>query len=111
MNATLYLPNQNTPIAALEHVEVFEYNDNHTASPTRIYYKTRRLNLGRTMVELFRDERLRVELGDGRKAIVLLQHNSLDMEGNYVGVLRVARWLEPAAETVAAPVAAAQNGN
>lgn len=92
MNAMLYLPNRDEPVAVLDDVKVIEFNDNHTASPTRVYYKTRKLNAGRLMLELHRDERLQLHLQDGRTATVLLQHNSLDMEGNYVGVLRVAAW-------------------
>ncbi|MGL4648701.1 MAG: hypothetical protein ACRC1H_04785 [Caldilineaceae bacterium] len=92
MNAMLYLPNRDEPVAVLDDVKLIEFNDNHTASPTRAYYKTRKLNAGRLMLELHRDERLQMHLQDGRVATVLLQHNSLDMEGNYVGVLRVAAW-------------------
>lgn len=101
MNAMLYLPNRNEPVAVLDDVKVIEFDDNHKAAPTRVYYSTRSLNAGRTMLELHRDERLRLELQDGRKATVLLQHNSLDVQGNYVGVLRIAAWHEQAAATPA----------
>ncbi len=103
MNAKLYLPNRDEPVAVLDDVKVIEFDDNHKASPTRVFYTTRRLNAGRTMLELHRDERLRLELEDGRKATVLFQHNSLDMHGNYVGLLRVAVWQNEA--VAPAPVA------
>jgi len=92
MNAMLFMPNRDEPVAVLDDAKVIEYNDNHKAAPVRVYYRTRRLNAGRTMLELHRDERLHLHLQDGRKATVLLQHNSLDMEGNFVGVLRIAAW-------------------
>jgi hypothetical protein len=104
MNAMLYMPNRDEPVAVLDDVKVIAFNDNHKASPVRVYYRTRQLNAGRTMLELHRDEKLRLHLQDGREAIVLLQHNSLDMEGNYVGVLRVARWTDDTPD-VAQPAA------
>jgi hypothetical protein len=41
------------------------------------------------MLELHRDEKMTLKLEDGRVANVLLQHASLDMKGQHVGVLRV----------------------
>jgi hypothetical protein len=64
-------------------------NDNHKASPTRITYKSNKFNAGKTMLELHRDEKMTLKLEDGRNANVLVQHTSLDMKGNAVGVLRV----------------------
>lgn len=102
MNAMLYLPNRDEPVAVLDDAKVIEFNDNHTASPTRVYYRTRKLNAGRLMLELHRDEALLLHLQDGRKATVLMQHTSLDMEGNYVGVLRIAKWHEGGAQPLPA---------
>ncbi|GIV76361.1 hypothetical protein FKZ61_005045 [Litorilinea aerophila] len=89
MKANLYFANQNDPVAVLDEVKIVRMNDNHTAAPVRIYYKTRKLNARRTMVELHRDRKLTLKLEDGRSCSVLLQHNSLDTEGHTVGVLRV----------------------
>jgi hypothetical protein len=96
MNAMLYMPGRSEPVAVFDEAKLIEYNDNHKASPARVYYKTRKLNGKRTFIELFRDERLLLHLADGRWATVVFQHNSLDMEGNYVGVLRIAAWHEEA---------------
>jgi hypothetical protein len=41
------------------------------------------------MTELHRHAKMQVHFEDGRQAEVLLQHSSLDMQGNMVGVLRV----------------------
>jgi hypothetical protein len=89
MKAMLFLNNKETPVAVLDEVKVVAMNDNHKADPLRITYKSHKLNASKTMIELHRDEKLVIQLEDGRKASVLLQHNSLDMEGNAVGVLRV----------------------
>lgn len=89
MQALLYLPNRDVPVAVLDSVTVINYNDNHKAAPTRIFYKSRKLNAGKTMLELHRDEKLTIKLDDGRRGNVLLQHTSMDTEGNAVGVLSV----------------------
>jgi hypothetical protein len=89
MKAMLFLNNKETPVAVLDEVSVVAMNDNHKSAPLRITYKSHRLNSSKTMLELHRDENLVVKLEDGRTGRVLLQHNSLDMEGNAVGVLRV----------------------
>ena len=41
------------------------------------------------MVELFRDEKMTLELNDGRSCNVLMQHTCIDAKGEFVGVLRV----------------------
>lgn len=89
MKAMLFLADDEKPVAILDEVSVVAYNDNHKAAPVRITYKSRKFNAGKTMAELHRDERLAVRLDDGRQGTVVLQHSSLDMEGNAVGVLRV----------------------
>lgn len=89
MKAMLYMPTKDDPVAVLDEVQVVTMNDNHKASPQRITYKTARLNAGKTMVELHRDEKFVVKIEDGRTGNVLVQHASLDMAGNFVGVLRV----------------------
>ncbi|MBX3011970.1 MAG: hypothetical protein KF832_10715 [Caldilineaceae bacterium] len=89
MKATLYLKNQKAPVAVLEDVKIVQMNDNHSKSPYRVAFSTPKLNAGRTMLELHRDEKLTMQLEDGRKTEVLLQHTSIDSKGNAVGVLRV----------------------
>ena len=89
MKAMLYLDNDENPVAILDEVSIVTYNDNHTAAPVRITYKSRKFNAAKSMTELHRDERMALKLDDGRQAAVVLQHASLDMEGNAVGVLRV----------------------
>ena len=89
MKATLFLNNKETPVAELDEVTVVGFNDNHKQDPVRITYKSHKLNSSKTMIELHRDEKMVVKLEDGRSGSVLLQHTSLDMEGNAVGVLRV----------------------
>ncbi len=89
MKATLFLNNKETPVAELDEVTVVGFNDNHKQDPVRITYKSHKLNASKTMIELHRDEKMVVKLEDGRSGNVLLQHTSLDMEGNAVGVLRV----------------------
>jgi hypothetical protein len=89
MKAMLYMPNREEPVAVLDEVSVVEYNDNHRRDPLRIYYKSQKLNSSRVMAEMFRDEKMCLKLEDGRSADVLIQHNSLDVEGRFVGVLRV----------------------
>ena len=77
------------PVAELDDVRVLEYNDNHKEAPLRIFYKSHSLNAGKTMLEMHRDEEMVLRFEDGRSANVLLQHTSMDSEGNAVGVLRV----------------------
>ncbi len=89
MQALLYMPNREEPVAVLDSVTVVHYNDNHKQAPMRILYRSRKLNAGKTMLELHRDEKLTVKLDDGRKANVLLQHASMDTQGNAIGVLSV----------------------
>ncbi|GIK75389.1 MAG: hypothetical protein BroJett021_43770 [Chloroflexota bacterium] len=89
MKAMLYLPGKEEPAAVLDEVAIVTFNDNHKASPVRISFKTRKFNAGNTMTELHRHEKMQIRFEDGRVADVLLQHSSLDMEGNTIGVLRV----------------------
>ena len=89
MKAMLFLQDNEKPVSVLDEVQIIGMNDNHKTAPTRISYKARKLNASKTMIELSRHEQMTVKLEDGRSAQVLLQHSSLDMEGNAVGVLRV----------------------
>lgn len=89
MQAKLYMQDKKDAVAVLDDVTIVKMNDNHSASPYRVAFSTARLNAGRTMLELHRDEKLVLRLDDGREANVLLQHTSLDSKGNAVGVLRV----------------------
>lgn len=89
MKAMLFLNNPEKPVAVLDEVAVVAMNDNHKSSPLRITYKSHKLNASDKMIELHRHDKMQVKLEDGRSGSVLLQHNSLDMEGNAVGVLRV----------------------
>lgn len=89
MKAMMFMPGRDEPAAVFDEIKIVAMNDNHKASPVRIFYKSKRLNASKIMVELFRDSKMLLKLEDGREAQVLLQHNSLDMEGNAVGVLRV----------------------
>lgn len=89
MKAMLYMPGQPDPVAVFEELQIVRMNDNHADAPVRIFYKSERLNEKKVMVELHRDEKMHLKLDDGRSCDVLLQHNSLDMEGNAVGILRV----------------------
>lgn len=89
MKAMLYLSGKSDPVAVFDEVTIVEMNDNHTAAPYRITYKSAQLNSGKTMLELHRDEKMDLKLDDGRSCAVLLQHSSLDMDGNAVGVMRV----------------------
>ena len=94
MKAMLYLADNDNPVAVLDEVRIVTFNDNHKVAPVRITYKSRKFSAGKTMAELHRDERMSLKLEDGRQAAVVLQHTSLDMEGNSVGVLRVLGDLE-----------------
>lgn len=91
MKAMLYFERMDQPVSILDDVKVVEYQStNHgDASHVRIFYTTKALNAGKTMTELHRDRRLTVKLEDGRSGNALLQHSSIDLEGNAVGVLRV----------------------
>jgi hypothetical protein len=97
MKAMLYLSGKEDPVAVLDEVQLVAYNDNHKASPVRVSFKTGKFNAGKTMAELHRDEKMHLRLEDGRSADVLLQHSSLDMQGNSIGVLRVLGELGEAA--------------
>ncbi len=89
MKATLYMQGKNDPVAIFDEVNVIQMNDNHKVSPLRITYKSQRLNAGKTMVEMHSDTKMTLKLEDGRNANVILQHSSLDQQGNAVGVLLV----------------------
>ena len=89
MKAMMYMMDNDDPVAVFDEVTITEMNDNHAQSPYRIMYKSRKLNASKVMLELHRDVQMTLKLDDGRRANVLLQHSSLDMEGNAVGVLRV----------------------
>lgn len=89
MQAKLFMQDKKEPVAILDEVTIVKMNDNHSKSPYRISFSTAKLNAGRTMLELHRDEKLVLRLDDGREADVLLQHSSLDTKGKAVGVLRV----------------------
>jgi hypothetical protein len=91
MKAMLFLDRMDQPISVLDDVEIVEYKTNNHAdhSNYRIFYKTQQINATKTMTELHRDRRFLIKLEDGRTANALLQHASLDMQGNAVGVLRV----------------------
>ena len=96
MKAMLFMANSESPAAVLDEVAVVEFNDNHKGAPIRITYKSKKFNASKTMLELHRHDKLTVKLEDGREAGVLLQHASLDGEGNAVGVLRVLDdWTSP----------------
>jgi hypothetical protein len=89
MKAMLYMPKRDEPVAVLDEVKVVEFNDNHQSAPVRVFYSSKSLNSGKAMIEFHRDEKMLLRLEDGRSGDVLLQHSSLDMNGNAVGVLRV----------------------
>ncbi len=89
MNAMLYMPGKDEPIAVLDHVDVVTMNDNHVLSPERVFFRTRVLGNTKKMIELLRHEKMTLKLADGRSGDVLLQHTSLDSVGQSVGVLRV----------------------
>ncbi len=89
MKAMLYMPGKDDPVAVFDEVNVIQMNDNHKVSPLRITYKSQQLNAGKTMVEMHRDTKMTLKLEDGRNANVILQHSSLDQQGNAVGVLLV----------------------
>ena len=89
MKATLYMQDRKEPVAELDEVKIVSFNDNHKNSPTRITYKTEKFNATQLMTELHRDQRMTLTLDDGRSGGVVLQHTSLDMDGNFIGVMRV----------------------
>ena len=94
MKAIMFIPGRDDPAAVFDEVNIVKMNDNHLDSQYRIFYKSRKLNASKVMVELFRDAKMTLKLEDGRQASVMLQHSSLDMEGNAVGVLRVLSGIE-----------------
>ena len=89
MKAMLYMTGMTDPVAVLDEINLVEMNDNHSASPHRVTFTTSQLGAEKIILELHRDKKMRIELDDGRKANVLLQHSSLDSKGKAVGVLRV----------------------
>ena len=89
MKAMLYMAAKPDPVAVFNNVKIVKMNDNHAAAPYRIFYEADRLNAGRTMVELHRDEKMTLKLDDGRTLDVIFQDQSIDSKGNAVGVLRV----------------------
>lgn len=89
MKAMLYLTGKQDPVAVFDEVEIIKLNDNHPGQPYQIAYQSSRLNAGKTMVELHRDEKMVLKLEDGRSLDVLLQHTSMDAQGKAVGVLRI----------------------
>lgn len=89
MKAMLFLNNVEKPVAVLDEVTIVTMNDNHKSAPLRISYKSSKLNADKTMIELHRHDKMLIKMEDGRSGSVLLQHSSLDMDGNAVGVLRV----------------------
>ncbi len=89
MKAMLYMQGETDPVAVLDEVNIIQMNDNHKASPVRVTYTAKKLNAGKTMLELHRDEKMTLKLEDGRNVSVLVQHTSLDLKGQAVGVLRV----------------------
>ncbi|MFN2204256.1 MAG: hypothetical protein ACK2UO_23905 [Caldilineaceae bacterium] len=89
MNAMLYTPGKDEPIAVLDDVNVVSMNDNHSASPERVFFSTKKLGTGKKLLELIRDEKMTLKLDDGRTGSVLLQHSCVDSEGKSVGILRV----------------------
>lgn len=97
MKASMYLPGKQDPVAVFDEVSVVEMNDNHSMSPIRVSYKSHELNSSKVMLERYRESKMRLKMDDGREADVLLQHSSLDMDGNAVGVLRVLGDIEAAA--------------
>ena len=95
MNAMLFMQGKDDPVAELDHVDIIGLNDNHKVSPERVFFRARRLGNGKKMIELYRDEKLMLKLSDGRSCNVLIQHSSLDSDGQAVGVLRILDTLEP----------------
>ena len=93
MKAELYMANNEDPVAVFDNVDIVKMNDNHTRSPYRIAYSSTKLNAGKTTVEMHRDNKMTLKLEDGRTCSVLLQHASMDSQGNAVGVLRVLEGL------------------
>ena len=89
MKATLYMEESSKPVAEFDEVKVVEMNDNHPKFGRKIFFKAFRLNASKVMIELHRDQKMTLVLDDGRTASVLLQHQSLDMQGNAVGSLTV----------------------
>ena len=89
MKATLYMEDAKKPVAEFDEVKVVQMNDNHPKFGRKIFFKSAQLNAGKVMTELHRDQKMTLVLEDGRSASVLLQHQSLDMQGKAVGSLTV----------------------
>ena len=90
MKATLYMEEDaDKPVAQFDEVKVVELNDNHPQFNRKIFFKSSRLNASKVITELHRDRKMKLVLEDGRTASVLLQHQSLDTQGQAVGSLTV----------------------
>jgi hypothetical protein len=91
MKAMLYMDKIDEPVSILDNVKVVvtEQANHSEHSRYRIFYRTKRLNATKTMIELHRDRKMTVKLEDGRTGSVLLTHSTLDPNGEFVGVLRV----------------------
>lgn len=89
MKGMLYMQGHSEPVAVLDDIKIVKMNDNHTLSPVRIFFESRYFNTSKVMTELHRDVKMTVRLDDGRTIDTVLQHSSLDMQGNQIGVLRV----------------------
>ncbi len=86
MKGILFLDDQ--PVAQLDETRTTVFKT-YDVDPIRVSYSTKKLNTGKTLTEMQRTRTLVLKMEDGRQADVVLQHSSLDMEGNLVGVLRV----------------------
>ncbi len=86
MKGILFLDDK--PVAQLDETRTTVFKT-YDVDPIRVSYSTRKLNTGRALTEMHRTRTLVLRLEDGREANVMLQHSSLDMAGNMVGVLRV----------------------
>jgi len=89
MKATLYMEDVKKPVAEFDEVKIVTLNDNHPQFNRRVFFKAGQLNASKVMTELHRDHKMTLVLADGRSGSVLLQHQSLDMQGNAVGSLTV----------------------
>ena len=61
MKAMLYLKDEEKPVSVLDDVQIIGLNDNHKNAPTRISYKSQRLNASKTMIELHRHDKMTVK--------------------------------------------------
>lgn len=89
MKATLYMEESTKPVAEFDEVKIVSLNDNHPQFNHRIFFKSAQLNASKVITELHRDQKMTLVLEDGRRASVLLQHQSLDAHGSAVGSLTV----------------------